>query len=257
MIVYLSDEDTYLSDISSANLRQIWVFPIPPIPESRQERLDINLLSARWTKIFPSLSSTSLRPVNIGLEFCFWSKGTFVCICLSWALGGWTLILQIKYVQLLLDYLGSLWGKLTKVPPVMSISRKFAKKLDPVFWVCWPSAKPRTTWDTVSNSQRNFVLIPRILALRHQVRRAQSSCGCLEACAKWVIISTNHGHEWNMAETDRGRSWVTSKAKLPGHSRHQCWNRYRTRLGHCVWCFELCSSDRRDRSVFDVDAGEW
>ena len=65
-------EDTYLSAISSVNLRQIWVFPIPPIPQRRQERLD--LLLARFIKILPSLSSTSFRPVNNGLGFGFESK---------------------------------------------------------------------------------------------------------------------------------------------------------------------------------------
>ena len=35
---------TYLSNISSMNLRQIWVFPIPPIPQRRQERLTTILL---------------------------------------------------------------------------------------------------------------------------------------------------------------------------------------------------------------------
>jgi hypothetical protein len=47
LLSYLSDKDIYLSDISSVNLRQIWVFPIPPIPQRRQERLDLSLLLAR------------------------------------------------------------------------------------------------------------------------------------------------------------------------------------------------------------------
>src|SRR5271168_5382424 len=65
------EEDTYLSDICSVNLRQICVFPIPPIPQRRQERLDINPPLARGTKSFPRLSSTSFRPVKNGLEFGF------------------------------------------------------------------------------------------------------------------------------------------------------------------------------------------
>ena len=56
---------TYLSDISSMNFMQIWLFPMPPIPQRRQEHLPV----ARAKKMFPSLSSTSFRPVKNGLEF--------------------------------------------------------------------------------------------------------------------------------------------------------------------------------------------
>ena len=80
----------YLSDISSVNLRQIWVFPIPPVPQRRQERLNINSLSAPWTKIFPSLSSTSFCPVNSGLEFGLRDLGIFICTLP--VLAGWTLL---------------------------------------------------------------------------------------------------------------------------------------------------------------------
>ena len=62
-------EDDYLSDISSVNLTQIWVFPVSPSPQRRQECLDGNLLSASRTKIFLSWSSTSFCPINSGLEF--------------------------------------------------------------------------------------------------------------------------------------------------------------------------------------------
>ena len=71
---------TYLSDIFSVNLRQIWVFPIPPIPQRRQEHLDIGPLLVQGVKIFPSWLSISFRPVNIRLEFGFWSTGIFICL---------------------------------------------------------------------------------------------------------------------------------------------------------------------------------
>ena len=47
---------TYLGDISSTNLRQICVFPIPPIP---QRRHDCRLLVTSWINIFSSLSRIS------------------------------------------------------------------------------------------------------------------------------------------------------------------------------------------------------
>src|SRR5277367_4836110 len=70
-------EDIYLSAISSMNLRQICVFPIPPIPQRRHDRLGISLLLVRGTKIFPSLSSTSFRPVNNGLGLGYCCTGIF------------------------------------------------------------------------------------------------------------------------------------------------------------------------------------
>ena len=77
MVVNLCFEGTYLLAISSMNLIQIWVFPIPPIPQRRQECL--GLLLVQLAKILPSLSSTSVRLVNNGLGFGFWSMGIFIC----------------------------------------------------------------------------------------------------------------------------------------------------------------------------------
>src|SRR5271155_2721952 len=64
-------EDIYLSAISSMNLRQIYVFPITLIPQRRHERLGISLLLVPGKKIFPSLLSSSFRPVNNGLGLGF------------------------------------------------------------------------------------------------------------------------------------------------------------------------------------------
>src|SRR6266581_1541667 len=60
-----------MSDISSKNLRQICVFPIPPIPYRRKERRWSGSPSVRGAKCFLSLSSCSLRPMKRALEFGF------------------------------------------------------------------------------------------------------------------------------------------------------------------------------------------
>ena len=126
-----------LPDISSINLRQIWVFPTPPVPQRRQEHLDINSLSAEWIKIFRSLSSTSFWPTNKGLVFGFWSTGIFI-----WVLAGRMLLFwQIRYV---INCFYSLQERLTtKMPPVISGFWAFAKKPEPEPWIwqSWVTAK--------------------------------------------------------------------------------------------------------------------
>ena len=82
--------NTYLSNISSVNLRQIWVFPIPSIPQRRQEHLTTILLVGQW-KIILSLSSTPLHPVKSGLEFSLWGPEI-----LSPVLAGKILVWQIN-----------------------------------------------------------------------------------------------------------------------------------------------------------------
>ena len=132
---------TYLSDISSMNLRQIWVFPIPPNPQRRQERLNIRLLVARGEKIFPSCLSTLFRPVKNRLEsgFCGTKIFTFPLLAGSvWA--GTILIYHTKYVC---SIVYTVYERLTKLPPVTSTFWAFEKNPEFDCWVYWLSAKAK------------------------------------------------------------------------------------------------------------------
>ena len=152
-----------LLDTSSINFRQIWVFPIPPVPQRRQERL-INLPSAQWIKIFQSLLSASFRPINSELEFGFWGTGIF--ICLSLGLAGRILFLDNK-----------IW---TIFNSLYSHKKDLLLQKCHQWWVhSWgsqgdPSQNPesgncqqRARANSLSNSQRDFVPIPWVLALWH------------------------------------------------------------------------------------------
>ena len=55
-------EDTYLSDISSMNLRQIWVFLIPSIPQRRQGCLGLLLVQSAKKKI-------QIYPVHLSIQW--------------------------------------------------------------------------------------------------------------------------------------------------------------------------------------------
>ena len=117
---------TYLSDISSMNLRQICVFPIPPNPQRRQERLNIRLLVAHLKKILPSCSSTPFRPVKNRLESGFCGAKTFIFPSPAGpALAGTILIWYTKYVC---SIIYTAYERLTKLLPVTSTFWTFEKK---------------------------------------------------------------------------------------------------------------------------------
>ena len=193
-IIILSSEEAStqntcdnLADISSINLRQIWVFPIPPVPQRRQEHLDINLLSVQWMKIFRSLLSTSSCPTNNELVLGFWSKRNFLLLVL---VGRILLFWQMKYVlltictahkrDLLQQNFHQRWVRSGHSPRDPRQDRESRN--------C--QQNPRA--NSLSNSQSDFVLIPSILALRHRETRAVMYYGWPNPWAKWLVISNDN-----------------------------------------------------------------
>ena len=155
-------------DISSMNLRQIWVFPIPPIPQRRHEYLDISLLVTWWLNIFSSLSSTSCRPVKIGLELGFWVTGMFICTPPVLA-GRIVFCPEYKISTKITD----------KKTTTMTYCCKRATSDEDILGI-WKEIRPRLLsllivsdsqkhFICISNSQRGFVLLSW-LALWHQER---------------------------------------------------------------------------------------
>ena len=123
------------------------------------------------------------------------------------------------------------------MPPVMSTFRAFTTRAEPEPWI-WRLSVKKPRANNLSNSRRDLVLIPWILALWHRATspRAMMDYVWPKICAKWRVISNNN-REHSMV-TDCGWSfWFsrTSRTKLVGHgyryrNRHQSWG---TR-GQCV-----------------------
>ena len=77
---------THLAAISSINFKQIWVFPIPPIPYSRNNFLFWTASLVLVKKCFLSLVITSVRPVNRVLGFGIRGMTPSDVVLLPWML---------------------------------------------------------------------------------------------------------------------------------------------------------------------------
>ena len=212
------------------NLRQTWVFPIPPIPQRRHECLDVNLLVTLRQNISSSLSSTSRRPVKIGLELGFWV--TWMFICTPPVLEG--RILTLFCPELVLKSQTYNYRLTVKEPPMMRVFWAFGKKPD----------TDCSAWWLLVTSKNIFVSVTHGDGMRDGIRR------------EWIFLRI--GCRSNQRSGDRRRNLTFTGGLIndelvisDGLGWTNDWNAYSSTIIH-----RQCGNRSRDTEVVTGSLGD-